>query len=77
MTRPIESDYTSQVAYTRALEAYCDTLAQLEQKPWVGMTDEEMTKIVTDIDVDWGHLLWKVVCLTKIIESELKEKNCG
>ena len=31
MKRPIESDYTSQVAYTRALEAYCDTLAQPEQ----------------------------------------------
>jgi len=28
MKRPIESDYKSQVAYTRALEAYCDTLAQ-------------------------------------------------
>jgi len=28
MKRPIESDYTSQVAYTRALEAYCDSLAQ-------------------------------------------------
>lgn len=33
MTRPLESDYTSQVAYTRALEAYCDTLAQPEQEP--------------------------------------------
>ena len=32
MTRPIESDYTSQVAYTRALEAYCDSLAQPEQE---------------------------------------------
>lgn len=31
MNRPIESDYTSQVAYTRALEAYCDSLPQLEQ----------------------------------------------
>lgn len=28
--RPIESDYISQVAYTRALEAYCDGLAQPE-----------------------------------------------
>jgi hypothetical protein len=28
MKRPIESDYTSHVAYTRALEEYCDTLAQ-------------------------------------------------
>ena len=33
MIRPLESDYTSQVAYTRALEAYCDSLAQPEQKP--------------------------------------------
>ena len=29
--RPIEADYTSQVAYTRALELFCDTLAQPEQ----------------------------------------------
>ncbi len=28
MKRPIESDYTSQVAYTRALEEYCDMLEQ-------------------------------------------------
>ena len=28
MKRPIESDYTSHVAYTRALEGYCDALEQ-------------------------------------------------
>ena len=28
MKRPIESDYTSHVAYARALEEYCDMLAQ-------------------------------------------------
>jgi hypothetical protein len=28
MKRPIESDYTSLVAYTRALEEYCDALTQ-------------------------------------------------
>jgi hypothetical protein len=33
MKRPNESDYTSHVAYTRAFEAYCDTLEQPEQKP--------------------------------------------
>jgi len=33
MKRPIESDYTSHVAYTRALEAYCDSLAQPAQEP--------------------------------------------
>ena len=28
MKRPVESDYTSHVAYTRALEEYCDVLRQ-------------------------------------------------
>ena len=32
MTRPVEADYNSQVAYTRALEAYCDSLAQPVQE---------------------------------------------
>jgi len=33
MKRPIESDYTSLAAYTRALEEYCDTLSRVEQQP--------------------------------------------
>ena len=37
MKRPFESDYTSLVAYTRAIEEYCDALAQPEQKPDVVM----------------------------------------
>ena len=45
------------------------------QRPWQGLTDEEMSDTVADIDVDFGDLLWKVVCLTKIIESKLKERN--
>ena len=45
------------------------------QRPWVGLTDEEMSDIVADIDVDFGDLLWKVICLTKIIEATLKERN--
>lgn len=32
MTRPNESDYNSQVAYTRALEEYCDSLAQRQAR---------------------------------------------
>ena len=31
MKRPIESDYISLTAYTRALEEYCEALAQPEQ----------------------------------------------
>jgi hypothetical protein len=46
------------------------------QRPWQGLTDEEMSEIVADMDVDFGDLLWKVVCLTKIIEATLKERNC-
>ena len=49
--------------------------AALAQRPWVGLTDEEMSDIVADIDADFGDLLWKVVCLTKIIQAELKERN--
>ena len=45
------------------------------QRPWVGLTDEEMSDTVADMDVDFGDLLWKVVCLTKIIEAKLKERN--
>ena len=30
--RPLESDYASHVAYTRALEMYCDTLEQSAQE---------------------------------------------
>jgi hypothetical protein len=33
MKRPSESDYTSHVAYTRALEEYCDWLVQPAQEP--------------------------------------------
>ena len=44
-------------------------------KHWQGLTDEEMSDIVADIDADFGDLLWKVVCLTKIIQAELKERN--
>ena len=33
MKRPLEQDYTSLTAYTRALEEYCDVLAQPEQEP--------------------------------------------
>ena len=53
----------------------CPLYAAPPQRPWVGLTDEEMSDIVADIDVDFGDLLWKVICLTKIIEAKLKELN--
>jgi hypothetical protein len=43
------------------------------KRGWFNLTDEEMTDIVAE--TDWGEQLWQVVCLTKIIEARLKEKN--
>lgn len=45
------------------------------QRPWQGLTEEEMSDAVADMEVDFGDLLWKVVCLTKLIEAKLKERN--
>ena len=53
----------------------CEGWVCSPKRPWVGLTEEEMSDIVADIDVDFGDLLWKVVCLTKIIEATLKERN--
>jgi len=33
MKRPLEQDYTSLAAYTRAIEEYCDALSWVEQEP--------------------------------------------
>jgi len=38
--RPLESDYASHVAYTRALEMYCDTLVQPVQEPVANSFEE-------------------------------------
>ena len=44
MKRPSESDYTSHVAYTRALEEYCDSLPQLAQEPVAWPTVDEFAQ---------------------------------
>ena len=62
-------------ALRTALKAALEQQAEPPQRPWVGLTDEEMSDTVADMDVDFGDLLWKVVCLTKIIEAKLKERN--
>jgi len=36
LKRPIELDYTSYVAYTRALEQYCNSLESQEPDYWLG-----------------------------------------
>ena len=68
-TQPVFRSYTTAATFEE------DDDTQVYKKPWVGLTDEEMSDIVADIDADFGDLLWKVVCLTKIIQAELKERN--
>jgi hypothetical protein len=58
MKRPIESDYTSLTAYTRALEEYCDALAQPEQEPvaWIYRPTGALFDICPN-DADVGEFL--------------------
>ena len=50
--RPIEADYTSQVAYTRALELFCDTLAQPDYRPV--KTYHEGSPVYVSLPVAWA-----------------------
>jgi hypothetical protein len=71
--RPIESDYTSYVAYTRALERLCDTLlAQPAQEPVAWHERPEVLAI--DDDGDWTQDKQDVVDKAKVDEiSELRK----
>ena len=84
MNRPIESNYVSHVAYTRALEEYCDKVEPTSAdyamgfaegfnegcrpRPWQGLTDEDLDYLC--------HLAYtgdEEFALT--VEAKLKEKN--
>ena len=85
MNRPIESDYVSHVAYTRALEEYCDKVEPTSAdyamgfaegfnegcrpRPWVGLTDKEQREIYKKYEMDGWGLFYDA------IEAKLKEKN--
>jgi len=56
MKRPLEQDYTSLAAYTRALEEYCDTLAQLKQEPAVRYAMEKASLIPLIAAEEWEAL---------------------
>ena len=71
MKRPIESDYRSYVAYTRALEEYCDDDddTQVYKRPWVGLTDKEITEL--DLELS-GRTMHECI---EAIETRWREKN--
>jgi len=55
MKRPLEQDYTSLAAYTRALEEYCDT-AQPEQELAVRYSIEKASPIPLITAEEWEAL---------------------
>ena len=84
MNRSTESDYVSHVAYTRALEEYCDKVEPTSAdyamgfaegfnegcrpRPWVGLTDEDLDYLC--------HLAYtgdEEFALA--VQAKLKEKN--
>ena len=83
MKRPIESDYTSFVAYARALEQYCDEAEKQEpvgwmdskinpiKREWVKLTDEEIQHLVDNPEPYYDRMFW----FARTIERKLKEKN--
>ena len=62
--RPQEHEYASHVSYSRALEDYC---TKLEQREWIGLTDEEFNDAIN----------YKLTprCIAIAIKDKLKEKN--
>jgi hypothetical protein len=67
MNRPVESDYTSAIAYTRALEYYCD---RQEERKWVGLTKAELDEIISP-----GPFTGLIKTVVSTVESRLREKN--
>jgi hypothetical protein len=72
MKRPIESDYTSHVAYTRALEMHCDTLTKPAQRTWIWLSDADIRESIDSICQYTGDFdEW----LAKKIERKVKALN--
>lgn len=67
MNRPVESDYTSPIAYARALEYYCD---RLEERKWIGLTDAELKAIAGS-----DQLAPLCIAVATTVEVTLKQKN--
>jgi len=59
-----------------------DAIPLMQQRPWVGLTDEEMESIFLQCRGEWNGDYWKIEDANfhpflRTIEAKLKEKNCG
>ena len=88
MIRPVESDYTSHVAYARALEYYCDRLEQTQliapppsTPMWTIPQDPPkrqwvgLTKAEMDKIISPGPFTGLIKAVVSTVESRLREKN--
>ena len=66
----------ARVAYWKAIDAIKAALAQPAQRPWVGLTDEEIDYLYVEHRGDGGPT---AICeqFAKAYETYLKEKNNG
>jgi hypothetical protein len=86
MKRPVESEYTSHVAYARALEEYCDSLPQLAQEPYAPVTSLQahaMAQVCLDLHdalgCKWGDNPYLTISQLKAaapdLQAELEATN--
>ena len=74
--KPIEHEYVSHVAYTRALEEYCDTIEPKKEwkaahRKWQGLEAEDLAQINTDEFWQIGNHM----AIAMAVEDQLKKKN--
>ena len=74
MSKPITPEEMK--AWTDATWEKCQSEAWREPRQWVGLTDEEIAKVVSlaGFDPDWAeaHIATQIV---RVLETKLKEKN--
>jgi hypothetical protein len=60
-------------------ETCCFTCGACLSKPWVGLTDDEVHKIIDDCTPDEAEIeeLIDFSIAIHAVEAKLKEKNCG
>ena len=72
--RVVKTEHDKQIKIAQAYERGWN--AALAQREWVGLTDEEIQKVVSKKWWDWEDL-FDIEGFSRAIEAKLKEKNNG
>jgi len=65
---------TARAIYRKMLERDDDDDTQVYRKPWVGLTEEEVSKII-DAEIGFNSCWGPEESFARAIEAKLKEKN--